>query len=54
VLEERLVRKTALSVIAERLRAKPVDGRTWHECDFDFTGVTFDEADFSRTVFKAR
>lgn len=51
VLEERLVRKTLLTVIAERLRAKPIPGRTWHECDFEFTGATIDEADFRDTVF---
>jgi hypothetical protein len=51
ILEERLVRKTVLSVIAERLRAAPVPGRTWHECDFEFTGATIDEGNFSRTLF---
>jgi len=51
VLEERLVRKTVVSVLAERLRAAPVHGRTWHGCDFDFTGATFDEGDLSRAVF---
>lgn len=51
VLEERLVRKTVLSVITERLRAKQVPGRSWHECDFDFTGATIDEGDFNDTLF---
>lgn len=51
VLEERLVRKTVLSVITERLRLKPVPGRTWHECTFDFTGATIDEGNFNRTQF---
>ncbi len=54
VVEERLVRHTMLSAIAERLRAEPFRGRTWHECDFDFTGATLDEADFDGAVFKGK
>jgi hypothetical protein len=51
VLEERLVRKTVLAVITERLRLKPIPGRTWHECAFDFTGATIDEGNFDGTLF---
>lgn len=54
ILEERLVRKTVMTVIGDRLRAEPIDGKTWHECDFDFTGATFDECDLHRAVFKGR
>ncbi|THV21696.1 pentapeptide repeat-containing protein [Glycomyces paridis] len=54
VLEERLVRKTVLAVIGGRLRALPVEGRTWHWCDFDFTGATFDEGNLRGAVFNGR
>jgi uncharacterized protein YjbI with pentapeptide repeats len=54
VVEERLVRHTLLSAIAERMRAEPIEGQTWHRCDFDFTGATLDEADFDGAVFKGK
>jgi uncharacterized protein YjbI with pentapeptide repeats len=45
--QEAQVRETIISVIASRLRAAPVEGQTWHGCDFDFTKAHFDDADFS-------
>lgn len=51
VVEERLVRHTVTDVIGERLRAEPVEGRTWHWCDFNFNGATLDDGDFRRARF---
>jgi uncharacterized protein YjbI with pentapeptide repeats len=40
--QEQQVRLTIVSVIGERLRAKPFEGKTWHGHDFDFTEAHFD------------
>lgn len=54
VLEERLVRHTVADVIGERLREQPVPGKTWHECDFDFTGANLDGGNFARACFNGQ
>lgn len=54
VIEERLVRHAVSDVIGERLRAEPIEGRTWHWCDFDFTGATLDGGEFQDATFKSR
>ncbi len=51
VIEERLVRHTVTDVIGEHLRAEPVEGRTWHWCDFNFNGATLDDGDFRNARF---
>lgn len=53
-IEERLVRQTVTDVIGERLRAEPIEGRTWHWCEFDFTGATLDGGEFQEVTFKSR
>jgi len=45
--QERQVRHTIVNVIRERLRARPVKGKTWHSHDFDFTEAHFDGGDLS-------
>ncbi|MEU3402133.1 pentapeptide repeat-containing protein [Streptomyces filamentosus] len=49
----REVRHTVIRVVRDHLRLLPEDPRSWHGCDFDFTGVVFDGGDFSEAVFRA-
>jgi uncharacterized protein YjbI with pentapeptide repeats len=39
---EHEVRRTVMDVIGERLRADPIQGKTWHGHDFDFSGTVLD------------
>ncbi|MCX5559481.1 pentapeptide repeat-containing protein [Streptomyces sp. NBC_00038] len=48
---EREVRQTIIRVIRDHLR-QPGTPTAWCECDFDFTGATFDGGDFSRSHFR--
>lgn len=49
---DRQVRHTIVRVIADRLR--PTAETPWSACDFDFSEVVFEDADFARTVFSGR
>lgn len=42
---EQQVRRTVLDVVGERLRADPVNGKTWHGHDFDFSGAVIGGGD---------
>ncbi|MEU8900248.1 pentapeptide repeat-containing protein [Nocardia sp. NPDC048505] len=59
--DEREVRRTIVRVIAEHLRRASPDGPSrryadvsWSQCDFDFTGAVFDDADFQGVEFGGR
>ncbi|GAB3234299.1 hypothetical protein GCM10027447_31270 [Glycomyces halotolerans] len=49
--EQQRVRRLIIDLIGERLRAKPVSGKTWHWCTFNFSSVVFDGGDFKRAKF---
>ncbi|THV37758.1 pentapeptide repeat-containing protein [Glycomyces buryatensis] len=49
--QERQVRHAIFDAIGERLRTEPVEGRTWHHCNFDFSGATIDGGDLHKAVF---
>ncbi|MFE6384535.1 pentapeptide repeat-containing protein [Streptomyces roseolus] len=49
----REVRHTVIRVVRDHLRLLPEDPRSWHGCDFDFTGVVFDGGNFSEAVFQS-
>ncbi|WP_155830337.1 pentapeptide repeat-containing protein [Glycomyces tenuis] len=51
VRQEQQVRHAILDVIAERLCAEPVEGKTWHWCDFNFMGATLDDINFANATF---
>lgn len=51
ICQEQQVRHAILDVMADRLRTEPVDGRTWHWCDFDFSSATLDGGNFASSVF---
>ncbi|MGW0249382.1 pentapeptide repeat-containing protein [Nocardia goodfellowii] len=59
--DDREVRRTIVRVIAEHLRRAPRDSWSrryaevsWSQCDFDFTGAVFDDADFQGVEFGGR
>ncbi|SDL35876.1 hypothetical protein SAMN05216298_3595 [Glycomyces sambucus] len=54
VLEERLIRHSVINVVGGRLRRDPVPGRTWHQHDFDFTGVNLDGGNLNDALFLGR
>jgi hypothetical protein len=49
--QEQQVRQTIMDTIGEHLRVKPVAGKSWHQCDFDFRRATLDSGELGGSVF---